>query len=107
MPPLSTCLLINPRISSHGFVHRAPTTVLIALLTHTPSSLSLFTLCPPSLVPPPPAPPPRYGHTMTTTRQYIVMFGGIVAAGQTNELWLYDTTLVTWTLVRARVSRPG
>jgi hypothetical protein len=39
---------------------------------------------------------------MTTTRNFIVMFGGIVAAGQTNELWLYDITLITWTLVRQR-----
>jgi hypothetical protein len=39
---------------------------------------------------------------MTTTRNFIVMFGGIVAAGQTNELWLYDITLISWTLVRQR-----
>ena len=55
------------------------------------------------------APSPRRGPVMTfdSVHNVILVFGGVLPSGYTNDLWTYDTVSNTWTNITPGTSPPA
>ncbi|XP_047489262.1 multiple epidermal growth factor-like domains protein 8 [Penaeus chinensis] len=67
-------------------------------LNHTPASHNLRVVSPGA----------RYGHAMEVYDKHFVLFGGKMISGEvSNELWLYNTTLDEWRLLKGQEGDPA